>query len=221
MKIIQKLIIGFALIVFLWFTIDIFNQTGWLLGEHIDFKKGSNYGTLIGGIFSFLTVILIFLTLRHQTKSYENSAFENRFFQLIDYHRKNIEMWEYKNPASKKEEIIKGQRVFINIHREVGKAIKYLKEDLKIEKLEDFLNEDAIKNLNDNKIISSRGIKTIELETINLAYLIVFFGLSYESRPVLERILTQRCDKNKVGKLLDYFQKIPAEWDKKGYNDKN
>ncbi len=56
MKIAQNIIIGIALFIFIWFTVEIFNQTIWW-GDHIDFETGSKYGTLIGGIFSFLSVL--------------------------------------------------------------------------------------------------------------------------------------------------------------------
>ena len=77
----------------------------------------------------------------------------------------------------------------LDIHQEMDEAIKYLKQDLKISDIKNILNDDAISKLKKNKMIASRRINLLELEIINLAYLIIFFGLSKESRPVLEKIL--------------------------------
>ena len=211
-KTFQNILFGIAIGILIWLTVDVISQTGW--GINIDFNIASQYGTLIGGLFSFVSVILIYLTLRHQTASYEKSAFENRFFQLIDYHRKNVELWTYRTPNSDKEKIIEGQKVFIEITKEITKAINILKSDkLKINDLEQIICNDEIESLKKNKIISSRNIDILELERINLAYLIVFFGLSEQGRPVLERILTQRCEDYKIKVILDHFTNIPAKWD--------
>jgi hypothetical protein len=217
MKVAQNIVIGIALFIFIWFTIEIFNQTEWW-GDHIDFDLGSKYGTLIGGIFSFLSVFLIYLTLKHQTNSFEKSAFETRFFQLIEYHRRNIAEWEYRNPKSSKGESILGNKVFISIHREIGEAIQLLKNDLSINSLEQILSKESISKLNSNKTITNRKINLLEFEIINLSYLIVFFGVSKESKPILEKILTERCEKEKIAPILVYFQKIPAVWNEKEYD---
>lgn len=217
MKLAQNIIIGIALFIFIWFTIEIFNQTDWC-GDHIDFEIGSKYGTLIGGIFSFLSVFLIYLTLKNQMLSFEKSAFENRFFQLIEYHRRNIDEWEYKNPKSSKEEMITGNKVFIRIHREIGEAIQFLKNDLNINSLKQILSKESIDILNLNKTIANRKIDNLELEIINLSYLIVFFGVGNESKPILEKILIKRCEKEKIDTILDFFQKIPAAWDQAKYD---
>ena len=211
MKYFPNTILIAASIIFVWFSFDILIQTGY--NTHIDFTKGSSYGSMLGGIFSFLSVVLIYLTLKHQTTSYENSAFENRFFQLINYHRNNVETLEYRNPASKKTEIIKGQKIFVNIHKEITKAINYLNNDLKLNNLAIILKDEAIIELKQNKTISTRTINLLELEISNIAYLIVFIGLSKEGRPVLERILNERCKPEKVNEILNYFQSIPAKWD--------
>ena len=64
-----------------------------------------------------------------------------------------------------------------------------------------------------NKTIRERQIDFVELQKLNFAYLIVFFGVSKEGRRVLERFLLRRYDKQFIKKVLDYFEKIPAEWD--------
>ena len=213
MRLIRNTILIIALTGIIWYIIDSINQDIWW-GNDIDFDKWNGYGTLIGGVFSFLSILLIYLTLRHQTLSHENSAFENRFFQLIDYHKNNVAEFEYKNPASDKGEIINGQKVFINIHREILKAIKFLKKDLSINSLDLILNNTEILKIKKNSNIIERKIDVLQLEIVNIAYLIVFFGLSAEGRPVLERILTQRCESDKIATILNKFEEKQAKWDR-------
>ncbi len=200
-----------ALSLFVWFTVDILAQTWW--SKHIDFGVASKYGSFIGGFFSFITVLLIYFTLKHQSDSFNRTAFENKFFQLIGYHRSNIENWIYRTPDSKSGEREKGQRVFIKIHREILYAAEALHPFLSNIKIEDILNSEEIKKLNNNKVIEERKIDKLELQRFNIAYLMVLFGVGKEGRPVLERFLLRKYDKQFVTKILNYFQLIPAEWD--------
>ena len=209
-----KLLLILAIFLFLWFTFDILAQTWW--SEHIDFGVASKYGSFIGGFFSFITVLLIYFTLKHQSDSFNTTAFENKFFQLISYHRSNIENWIYRTPDSKSEQREKGQRVFIKIHREILYAAEELIPFLSNNKIEDLLNRQEIQKLNNNKVIEERGIDKLELQRFNIAYLIVLFGVGKEGRRVLERFLLRKYDNQFVTKILDYFQSIPAKWD----NDK-
>jgi uncharacterized protein YqgC (DUF456 family) len=61
-----------ALLLFAWFTVDILAQTWW--SKHIDFRVASNYGSFIGGFFSFITVLLIYFTLKQQSDSFNRTA---------------------------------------------------------------------------------------------------------------------------------------------------
>jgi hypothetical protein len=205
------LLLILALVLFLWFTGDILHQT-WR-SNHIDFSVARNYGSFIGGFFSFITVLLIYFTLKHNSDSFNKTAFENRFFSLINYHRDNIKNWIYKTPDSVHEQYIEGQRVFIKIHREILYAHRELIVLFSDVKIEDILNEKEIEKLSNNKVIKDRAINKTDLECLNMAYLIVFFGVSKEGRRVLEQFFLQKYNKLFVKKVLDHFQRIPTQWD--------
>lgn len=187
---------------------------------NFSFSIASSFGAFVGGILSFFSVLLIYYSLQQQKKAFEINSFESRFFQLVDYHRKNVEAWEYKNPNSKKGDVVKGAKIFVLIQREIIKAKKILDEDLDIKCIGDILNEGEIIKLKKNPIINARlnsgPISNLfELEKLNLAYLIVFIGLGKEGRPVLESMLSERCDEDKVKVILDHFESIRANWDEK------
>ena len=155
-KFIPNVILFFAITVFVGLTIDVLSQTG--NGSHIDFIIGRNYGGLLGGIFSFLSIVLIYYTLNHQTESYNRSSFENKFFELIKYHRENVYGWEHTNPESEKREIVKGQKIFVYMHRQILKALEELNTFFEGKKLEEIVLPEVLKNLKENKIIIERKI---------------------------------------------------------------
>lgn len=204
-------LLSLALLLFLWFTVDILVLTWW--SSHIDFEIASKYGSFIGGFFSFITVLLISFTLLHQSESFNKTAFENKFFELIGYHRRNIENWEYRIPDSKGEEYVVTQKVFIRIHREILYALKELERFFSGKKIDDIINNNELNNLNNNLVIRDRNISKCDLQQFNIAYLIVFFGVSKEGRRVLERFLLRKYNYAFVKDMLDYFEKIPAKWD--------
>ena len=196
---ITRILLILALVLFAWFTVDILLQTWW--SKHINFSIASKYGSFIGGLFSFITVLLIYFTLKHQSEPFNRTAFENKFFELINYHRANIENWIYKIPDSKRGQCEKGQRVFININREILFAADKLIPFFSGLNLGNILNKTAIQELNDNKVIKDHQIDIIDLQRLNISYLIVFFGIGKEGRPVLERFLLQKYNDQFVIKI--------------------
>ncbi len=102
----QSVILFIAFLVFAWLSIDFIRQTG--ISNHIDIVIGRNYGGMLGGIFSFLSIVLIYLTLNRQIEVTNRATFENKFFELIKYHRDNISEWEHLNPDCENKELVKG-----------------------------------------------------------------------------------------------------------------
>ena len=91
----------------------------------IDF--GNGFTNLPGYLAFFAAVISVYLllkTLRDQKLSNKISAFENRFFKFIDYHRENVNIINYKKPNCKKEEFVTGKKFFIVATNEIRDLIK-------------------------------------------------------------------------------------------------
>ena len=68
-------------------TIAVF-QTGWSV--NIDFVVASKVGTLIAGLLTFSTILLLWLTLNSQIQVSRRSEIENHVFSGIQYHRENV-----------------------------------------------------------------------------------------------------------------------------------
>ena len=63
-------------------------------GNRIQSTKASEFGQFVGGyvgtIFVIASVALLIASFRNQRAASELSAFENRFFELLKYHRENV-----------------------------------------------------------------------------------------------------------------------------------
>jgi hypothetical protein len=80
----------------------------------VDSTKASEFGQFVGGyvrtIFVIASVALLIASFRNQRAASELSAFENRFFELLKYHRENVSEIEIGERT--------GRKVFISLIRE-------------------------------------------------------------------------------------------------------
>ncbi len=208
---VSKIILAISIILFVWFTIDILSQTWWNM--NIDFNLASNYGSLLGGIFSFLSVVLIYFTLKQQSEIYEISSFENRYFELIKLHRESIDKWKHVSSSKKEKTIEVGQRVFIEIHRQIYLALEELNKFINTSDFDLILNDVGRSKYSNLQLIKERKIDYIELHKLNISYLIVFFGVGTDGKPILKKALQVYYDLTFVNKLISRLEKINPVWD--------
>lgn len=87
-------------------------------GNHIDAQTAGQFGEFVGGyvgtIFLWISVVFLLATLRRQTKTFG----ENRFFQLLKYHRENVAEIALKNDS--------GRHVFVTFIKEFREVLKLL-----------------------------------------------------------------------------------------------
>lgn len=95
--------------------------------------------------------------MRKQSHIYELTAFENRFFELVKFHKSTIEEWSYRTSRLEYQEPQKAQKVFMEIFRQVIKAIK---------DVEFFFDEN--KNFKLSEVLNSCGKKYYENENFIL-----------------------------------------------------
>lgn len=91
-----------------------------------DSETASHYGSFIGGyfgtFFSFLSIVVLFITLKNQRESSEIEKFENKYFQLIKLHRENVQ--EITTGGTR------GRKVFVLLLREFRFIIQILEREL-------------------------------------------------------------------------------------------
>jgi hypothetical protein len=81
-------------------------------------------GANIGTILSFLSIFVLYLTLKNQRKSSQIEKFENKFFELIKLHRDNVCEVELKGQCGRKVFV-----VLIREYREIYEILKKLLSD--------------------------------------------------------------------------------------------
>lgn len=212
----EIIILVSAIVLFLSVTINILIQTG--LSSHIDFDAASKYGALLGGMFSFLSVVLIYLTLKKQSDLHDSTSFENRFFELIRFHRSNVQEWDHISPIYAEKTHIKNQKVFVSIFRQVLRALKELDVFFQANtdyNLSNVLNESG-EAIFRKEIFVDRNIDSEMFIKIDIAYSIVFFGVSLENKSALQRVLSKKYDLTAIKLLIGHFQGIKTK-----HNEKN
>ena len=95
-------------------------------GWNIDANNASNYGQFIGGyfgtIFLIISVALLFGSYRNQRANNEKAAFENRFFELLKFHRDNLTEIGIGERT--------GRRVFVSLIREFRQTMKLVEHEI-------------------------------------------------------------------------------------------
>ena len=127
----ENYLLFFAAAVFIFLLWQAVWQTGF--SWELNFKFASNLGTTLAGILSFVSVVLIFLSLKKQSYTFAISQIENRFFELIKFHRDNVREMEYLSPENSMKEpnVVKsGHKVFVAIYYEILKSKEYLEKFL-------------------------------------------------------------------------------------------
>jgi hypothetical protein len=209
-------ILGFVTIIGFLFEL---HGDGWsFFGGHMDLDKTNDVGSFIGGfvgtLFSLSGFILIYLTLKEQRSTFQYERFETKFFELLDFHRSNVSELEYKKCEIKEgdEYIFKGRQVFKIIYDQINEvltetSIFYV---LKNHTCEEIYNQEYLKKLRANKYILARNVDMIELAHINIAFLIVFFGLGNEGFLTIKSLLKTRYNKGFVEPLLNFIKLKPV-----------
>lgn len=117
-------------------------------------KYGSFTGGFIGSIFSLAGFLLLFEAIVLQQKLFEKQQFESKFFDLLKIHRDNVSELKKRIPI-KGDKYEEGRRVFVLMRKEFGEILDIIKK------------EQPTTNVSIN-----------EKESVNLAYLIFFYGVS-------------------------------------------
>lgn len=162
--------------------------------NEIDPSIWGQYGDIIGGvigtIFSLVGVLLLVETLRGG----EKNQVENRIFELIKFHKENI------NEISNDYE--GGRMLFKNIVEEIEKLQKKVCDCECILMTEKVIEE-----------------KFDDLDKLNVAYLIAFFGLDIENNEELKNKVCSFTDCDTLmKKALECIPKMKGEFDQKNPN---
>ncbi|MGE8182253.1 MULTISPECIES: putative phage abortive infection protein [Pseudomonas fluorescens group] len=101
----------------------IFIAKAYRASDTVDPTTAGQLGDFIGGyfgtIFTLISVVLLFATLRNQRIASQQLYFETKYFELIKMHRDNVAELELSKS--------KGRKIFVNLIREFREILKITK----------------------------------------------------------------------------------------------
>jgi len=93
-----------------------------------------NLGSLIAGIsgslFSLSGIFLIYEAIKKQREMFEIQQFENKFFELIKYHKENVSEITYVLPRGNGLDSVEGRKYFVEVTQEIDNLLLIIKEVL-------------------------------------------------------------------------------------------
>ncbi|WP_348800578.1 putative phage abortive infection protein [Flavobacterium adhaerens] len=176
---------------------------------------------MVGTVFALAGTILIFLSFNEQTKQNKREAFEATFFEMINLQRENVNQMNYTKFEVNSLEKAEHRKVFRIIFKEFLECYREVKKFSNSKNIDDYLlrkEKNALLN-----VISQNNLKIniLELALVDIAYNIVFYGLSEEGEIILRDKFKRKYNALYFYQLLRYMKLKPkkenikrwAKWD--------
>ena len=115
------------------FCFIVFNKVYFSFNTSIDIdpKLASEFGDFVGGfigtLFTFLSILIVSYSILQQTCENRKNSVKATFFQMIDYHYKNLEQIETPKPE-RIDKIEKGKRGFVSYKIQMNRLLQALYE---------------------------------------------------------------------------------------------
>ena len=179
-------------------------------------QVGDFIGGVVGTIFSLAGFILLLITFNTQTKTSYIDQLESKVFELIKLHRDNV------TEINIKRKIIDVNDEMIEIDFTNRRAFKVIISDFISCRNElnpfmnKFTNEDIyepeyLKEVIEMLQIDENHIRIKSYARINIAYCIIFYGVSGEGSIILENIFRRKFKNDFISELLMYIKMKPTE----------
>lgn len=176
------------------FCFIVFNKVYFSFNTSIDIdpKLASEFGDFVGGfigtLFTFLSILIVSYSILQQTFENRKNSVKATFFQMIDYHYKNLEQIETPKPE-RIDKIEKGKRGFVSYKIQMNRLLQALYE----------INEKNDLGLNAHDIAC-------------ISYLVFYFGLSNSWTDFLkEKIKCYDCRDTIIKELLELSKNNPEK----------
>lgn len=191
--IIMKVVIFIIGITFaISFCFIVFNKAYFRLDPNlgIDVELASKFGDFVGGfigtLFAFLSILVVAYSILKQTCENRKNNVKSMFFQMIDYHYKNLEQIEVRKPE-RRDVIEKGKRGFVAFKIQINRLLQELYT----------VNNTHQLQLNAHDIAC-------------IAYMVFYYGLSETWKEFFEeKIQCYDCRETIINELLKYSTKNP------------
>ncbi len=176
-----------------------------------NYELTGQFGDFIGGVvgtfFALTGTFLIYLTFQEQTKENRRAGFESAFFEMIRLHRENVAEMRYKKFKLDDHFNYENRQVIRIIFQEFIECYREVKKFSNSKEISDYITPTYYQHL--KKIISNTNskINPIEMARIDIAYTVVFYGLSVEGEAVIRRLFLNKYNPDYYYKLI-YFLKL-------------
>lgn len=158
--------------------------------------EGHNVGDAIGGItapiIGIASILLLCITLKAQKDASNKSELENRIFQMIGLHRKNVE--EMHSEAKN----LDGQDVFNMISKQIDECAEDVSLFLRDIECEQVYSADFLKSLKEIRPEAD----CISFARLDISYSIVYIGVRDEYIETLKTLLCKRYKEDFIWPLL-------------------
>ncbi|VTR49135.1 putative phage abortive infection protein [Sphingobacterium thalpophilum] len=189
---------------------NIYSHNG---NETLDMNATGQVGDFIGGVIGTLltglSVILLYKTLMAQN----SSSIENRFFELLKFHRDNVNEIEFRYyTKSKKIKTVKGRHFFVSAEKQLKNA--FTEFDIffksKAYQIESIYISKYYEETRANILVEKKFDNLYILSKIDICYLILLFGVSRDGvNEILEKT-SNKYNKEFIEDLLEYFRMKPV-----------
>ena len=173
-------------------------------------NEAHNVGDALGGItapiIGIVSILLLCITLKAQKDAEYRSSLDNRIFQMISLHRRNVE--EMHSEAMNKD----GQDVFKMIMNQIEESIEEITPFFEGLSVEDFYQDGFLKNLQN----TVAGVDFIAFAKLDIAYTTVYFGTRKEYIERLKDVLSERYKRDFVKLIVHFLQLKPIRKYKDG-----
>lgn len=176
----------FAISVIFNFTYSLQSEVKWENTGQIGDFFGGIVGTFVAGIGS----LLLYITFKSQQKEFINSQIESRFFELLKLHKENLTNIVYENEADDKSPKLKDRKAIQFIIGQVESCFREIGRFFDDKKIGDILQDEFLTK--SQKLFNNRSaIDQIQLARIDIAYSIVFHGLSRKDHNSLQKLFAR------------------------------
>lgn len=183
-----------------------------------DFQVTGQFGDFVGGVvgtfFALSGTLLIYLNFKEQTKENKRSAFEASFFEMIRLYRSNVSELKYQKYSSAGESTLENRQVLREIFKEFEECYKEVRKFSNSSDPLFYLNIKHARKLIAIKKIINPNINLIEMAAIDLAFIIVFYGLSSEGEQIIKSQINGKYNPDYYFKLLFYIKLKPKHSNK-------
>ncbi|GGG99085.1 hypothetical protein GCM10007422_11690 [Pedobacter zeae] len=180
-------------------------------------QVGDFIGGVVGTIFSLSGFMLLLVTLNAQSKSDHIQKFENIFFEMVKFHRDNIQELEFdvhensidSTTAKTEEKKYQKRKVFMAVFTQFIQCRNEVEsffrnsQGSRIYKTEYFNQINAIKKYR-------KGTFDLKyLAILDISWCVTFYGLSNESELILRSLFKKKYDDDMINFVLSYLKLKP------------